>query len=243
MLEAAGFVLAGGRSRRMGAEKAQVLLRGEPLLAHALRTLRQAGELLCGNASDASSPSSPSELTARAGEDSTLPKAGLFPLSIAGARVPLEGFAPVVADAEADRGPLGGICAALAATEARRAVFLPVDLPLLPASLVAYLLVESMRREAAVTVASLKGFAQTFPAVVERTALPLLRAELEAGRGGCYKAFQAAAAGLGRPLLLLPVEEALEQGRVVHRAGLALESWFLNVNEPGDLARAEACLR
>lgn len=33
------YVLAGGRSRRFGAEKARALLRGEPLLVHAVRAL------------------------------------------------------------------------------------------------------------------------------------------------------------------------------------------------------------
>ena len=104
--EAAGFVLAGGRSSRMGREKALVLLTGEPLVGHALHVLREAG------------------LTA----------------AIAGGTVSLRAFAPVVEDSEPGLGPLGGICAALASTSMRWAGFLPLDLPLLPASLVVYLL-------------------------------------------------------------------------------------------------------
>lgn len=41
--DAAGFVLAGGRSSRMGADKALVDFCGEPMLARTLRTLRAAG--------------------------------------------------------------------------------------------------------------------------------------------------------------------------------------------------------
>jgi len=130
MEQAAGFVLAGGRSSRMGVEKALVSFRGEPMIVHAIRTLREAG------------------LTA----------------SIAGARTSLEDFAPVVPDAQPDRGPLGGICAALASTSAQRAVFLPVDLPLLPASLLVALLEEA----APVVVVEVDGFVQSFPAVVSQ---------------------------------------------------------------------------
>lgn len=217
-LEAAGFVLAGGRSSRMGAEKALKLLRGEPLVAHALRTLREAGELFPAI------------------------KTSGIPVAIAGARIALEAFAPVVPDAEADRGPLGGVCAALRATEARWAVFLSVDQPLIPPALLAFLLQKAMEENALVALASLEGFAQSFPAVVDRGALPVLQVELEAGRAGCFAGFQAAAAALGRPLAVFPAEELWEQGRVRHLEGFAPRDWFLNLNRPEDLERAERLL-
>jgi len=205
---AAGFVLSGGRSGRMGIEKATACLAGKPLIVYALGILRQAG------------------LTA----------------SIAGARVPLSLFAPVVADSELDRGPLGGICAALASTSAQRAVFLPVDLPLLPASLVTFLLARAESADAAITVVEVNGFVQTFPAVIEQSALPVLRVELAAGKGGCLAAFNFAGGVLGKPILVLPLEIAVNEGRVVHPDGLPEECWFLNVNAAADLVRAEAYL-
>ena len=106
---AVGFVLAGGQSSRMGQDKALLHFAGRPLVAHALSILSQAG----------------------------------LSVSIAGARpsarTSLEAFAPVVEDPEPGLGPLAGICAALASTAARYAVFLPVDLPLLPPALIAFL--------------------------------------------------------------------------------------------------------
>ncbi|MDE3188376.1 MAG: molybdenum cofactor guanylyltransferase [Acidobacteriota bacterium] len=206
--EAVGFVLAGGQSSRMGADKALTQLDGEPLVVRALEVLREAG----------------------------------LPAAIAGARSPLGGFAPVVEDAAFGRGPLGGVCAGLAATDAERVVFLSVDMPLLPASLVSYLVRHAQITGAAVTVPSVNGFAQTFPAVVDRAALPALEASLKAGTGGCFSAFQAAAAEVGLPFSILPVESLAQPGHVNPPDGLPAALWFLNVNSPAELERAQALL-
>lgn len=202
--EAVGFVLAGGRSSRMGADKALAELGGRPMVLHALEVLREAG----------------------------------LPAAIAGARSDLAGIAPVVEDAAFGLGPLGGVCAGLAATDAELAVFLPVDMPLLPASLVAYLVRHAQITGAAVTVASFNGFAQTFPAVVERAALPALEAVLHSRGGGCFSAFRAAAAELGRPFSILPVELLAQPGHVSHRDSLPAALWFLNVNSAAEIERA-----
>lgn len=207
--DAAGFVLAGGRSSRMGVDKALVELAGQPLVVHALRVLRDAG----------------------------------LSASIAGAHSSLAAYAPVVEDARADSGPLAGICTALASTPARYAVFVPVDLPFLPASLVALLLHYSRVQDAAVTVPSVNGYGQTFPAVVDRAALPAMEGSLKAGNRGCFSAFQEAAAQLCRPLGVLRVEMLVQAGQVSHPEGLPAAEWFLNVNSAADLRRADAILR
>ena len=168
-----------------------------------------------------------------------LQQAGL-PASIAGARSPLSAFAPVIEEAKPDQGPLGGICAALAFTSAHRAVFLPVDLPLLPAALVTYLLLHARTTGQAVTLPSVGGFAQTFPVVLARAALPLLQAELGAGRRGCFSAFQTAASSLAQPLSVLDVDLLVQSGQLVHPHRLPPARWFLNVNSPADLRRAHA---
>lgn len=170
-----------------------------------------------------------------------LREAGLEP-RIAGARTALEEFAPVVADAEPGLGPLGGVCAALEASGAERTVFLPVDLPLLPASLVAFLLFRAEITGCAVTVPAAGGFAQTFPAVLDRAVLPVLEAELKVGRRGCFAAFKAAAAGLGQAVAVVPAELLAQSGHAAHLAGLPAALWFANANTPADLRRAEAHL-
>jgi len=204
--DAAGFVLAGGRSSRMGEDKALVPFAGRPLVEPALAVLRQAG----------------------------------LEAFIAGARSSLAAFAPVVEDFQPGLGPLSGIIAALESTTVRRAVFLSVDLPLLPASLLRSMLHHAQITGRAVTVPSVNGFAQTFPAVVDRAALPLLRSELEAGRRGCFAGFQAACAALGEPMSILGVEALVQCGQVSHPSALPPALWFLNVNSPADLQRAEA---
>jgi molybdopterin-guanine dinucleotide biosynthesis protein A len=160
--------------------------------------------------------------------------------SIAGARAALGEFAPVVEDAEAGLGPLGGICAALGSSTARWVVVVSVDLPLLPAALVEFLLHHARITERAVTVASVAGFAQTFPVVLARAVLPWLRSELDAGRGGCFSAFQTAAASLGQPVSVVAAELAAQAGQAAHPDGLPVARWFFNVNTAADLCRAEA---
>lgn len=208
--DAAGFVLAGGRSSRMGRNKALIEFAGKPLVAHALGILHQAG----------------------------------IPAMIAGAapsaRASLVAYAPVVDDLEPGLGPLAGVCAALAAASSRFVVFLPVDLPLLPPSLIAFLLLRAQITGRAVTVASVNGFLQTFPAVLDRSTLPGLERELHSEKHGCFSAFQAVAAGLGQPIAGIAAELLAQSGHVSHPLGLPPVRWFINVNAPQDLHRAKA---
>lgn len=168
---------------------------------------------------------------------SILREAGLT-ASIAGARSDLRSFAPVIEDENPGLGPLSGVCAALASTAARHVVFLSVDLPLLPAALLRFLLHHACITDRAITVCSVNGFAHTFPAVVDRAAVPILQAKLAARRLGCFMAFQAAATALGRPVSTVPVEYLVQAGQVGHPEALPAAHWFLNVNTPQDLERA-----
>jgi molybdenum cofactor guanylyltransferase len=205
--KAAGFVLAGGQSSRMGRDKALLGFAGEPLIAHALRILSESG---------------------------------LQP-AIAGARSTLSAFAPVVEDEACARGkgPLAGICAALNATDSQYAVFMPVDLPFIPSSLITCMLSHARLTGALFTVASLNGFPQTFPAVIDRQALDFLEGQLRSEERGCLLAFQRGAHSLSRPLSILPSELLLQSGQITHLASLPPFLWFLNLNSPLDFMRAE----
>jgi molybdopterin-guanine dinucleotide biosynthesis protein A len=206
--DAAGFVLAGGQSSRMGSDKALLDFGGRPLVEQAIGILKAAG----------------------------------LPVCIAGAseetRALLENYAPVIPDAEPGLGPLAGVCSALRSTTADYAVFLPVDIPLMPPSLLLYLLRHAWVTGSAVTLASVNASAQTFPVVIARQAHLFLERKLSRGELGCLAAFRAAAAELEQPIEVLPVEVLVQVGQVGHPQALPAVCWFLNVNRPGDLRRA-----
>jgi molybdenum cofactor guanylyltransferase len=208
--DAAGVVLAGGQSSRMGRDKALLPFAGRPLIEDALTILREAAL------------------------STTIAGAG------ATAESTLSAYATIVRDSQPGLGPLAGICAAMNAATTRFVVFLPIDLPLLPTSLLRYMLHHARITGRAVTVPSLNGFAQTFPVVLERIVLRELRTELHLGKRGCFAAFQAAAKSVGQPIACVAVELLAQSGQVAHPLGLQPLRWFLNVNTPQDLQRAEA---
>jgi molybdopterin-guanine dinucleotide biosynthesis protein A len=173
-----------------------------------------------------------------------LRSAGLHP-RIAGARSDLSAFAPIIPDEahQTGLGPLSGICTALCASSTRFVVFLPVDLPLIPASLITYLLHHASITQSAVTAVSVAGFIQAFPAVIDRAAAPALQTSLRSNDRKCLNAFQTAAQTLGRPLSVLPIELLLQAGQISQPNGLPPHAWFHNINSPQDLARAQSLRR
>jgi molybdopterin-guanine dinucleotide biosynthesis protein A len=166
-----------------------------------------------------------------------------LPASISGGAPALAAFAPLIEDSHPGLGPLAGICSALASTGLRRAVFLSVDAPLIPASLVSLLVRHAAITGALITVASVNGFAQTFPAVLDRAALPALETELASGRLGCFRAFQAAADSRKETVAVVRVELLVQAGQIAHPLGLPAAWWFLNANTPEDLGRAQILTR
>lgn len=208
-MDAVGVVLAGGQSSRMGRDKALLPFAGRPLIEHALETLKAAG----------------------------------LSVAIAGAtpdaRAALAAYAPIIRDSERGLGPLAGICAALESTSTQYAAFLPVDMPLLPASLITYLVLRARVSESAVAVTTVNGIIQTFPAVLDRRVLPAVRAALHSEKRGCFSAFQTAAESVGQTIACVAVELLAQSGKVAHPLCLPSARWFLNLNTPPDLGRAE----
>src|ERR1700678_941526 len=102
----AAFILAGGKSTRMGMDKAFIRLDGQTLLTRSLDLAR-----------------------------SVTPD-----VRVVGSPEKFAQFAPVISDIYPDRGPLGGIHAALRASQADLNLMLAVDMPALPATFLKYLI-------------------------------------------------------------------------------------------------------
>jgi molybdopterin-guanine dinucleotide biosynthesis protein A len=203
--DAAGFLLAGGQSSRMGADKALVRRHNLPLIEIALQAMRSIG---------------------------------LEP-KIAGARSPLHTFAPVIQDIHPGHGPLSGVHAALSASTARWNLFLPVDMPLIPASLLKYLLHRAILTGAPITALTRNGHLEPFPVVLDRVLLPCIEQRIAARQLACRDAWQAIPNELGARLDAPSVEMLRTLGHCSHPGGLAPYLWLQNANTPADLARIQ----
>ncbi len=144
-----GFLLAGGRSRRMGQDKVLMPWRGVTLLDLALDKLRAVCSpvYICSNRHDLRT-------------DVTV---------LRDATVVMDGVecGPI--------GPLGGLLAALEQTKTDWNLFLPVDVPLLPVALLQQMLQQTESSPAWAIVPTLDNKPQPLCAVYHRALLPGLR--------------------------------------------------------------------
>jgi molybdopterin-guanine dinucleotide biosynthesis protein A len=250
----APYILAGGRSSRMGQDKAMLTLRGKTLLARAVATLRAVPLL---NADD------------RAGERGQERTS----ITVLGERELLEGADRDLRDEYPGCGPLGGIGAALGDLErsgyADWALFLPVDMPFLPAGLIDALLrewIEATRRGSLVCHVSVRHFMegsfrdvpQPLVSLIHRRLYPCVREALPAGQFKVTPVLESASASLA----CTSTEELPCVGSVVWRTTFtagqsssidgrwvptemeerARHLWFANLNTPEDFLQAETFL-
>jgi molybdopterin-guanine dinucleotide biosynthesis protein A len=151
--DATAFILAGGKSTRMGRDKAFVEFEGRTLLARAL-------ELVASFTSDV-------QLDVR----------------IVGEREKFAAFAPVVEDLFPEHGPLGGIHAALRASLTDLNVMLAVDMPFVPSTLLDYLIGHAREApEAVAVVPRSDGSWQPLCAIYRRQFADVAETALQAGR-------------------------------------------------------------
>ena len=185
------FILAGGKSTRMGSDKAFLELKGRTLLARSLETVR-----------------------------------GLTPETIiVGERSKFAPFGFVVEDVFRDRGPLGGIHAALAATATDLNLILAVDLPFVDAALLKYILKQAAGNAAVITVPRTGDGWQPLCAVYRREFGPIAERALLQGRNKID------------PLFAEVTAAAIEEADLVRRGFSA--NMFRNLNTPEEWEQAK----
>jgi molybdenum cofactor guanylyltransferase len=182
---AAGFVLAGGQSSRMGQNKALLMLGGEPLVQRAARKLAE----VC------------------------------VEVAIAGGASELAPFGRVIPDETTGCGPLGGIVSALKQSSFEWNVFLSVDAPFVPVTVLMEMLVIARGSSAVCVMPRAADVLQPLCAVYSKHAERALSEELAAGR---WK-----------------VTRAIECAGVVTVVEFADADLFANLNTPEEFALAE----
>jgi molybdopterin-guanine dinucleotide biosynthesis protein A len=208
---AEAFVLAGGRSTRMGQDKALLPLAGRSLLEIALGKLR--------NLPLAAAP------------------------RIVAARSDLSSHAEVISDLHPGCGPLSGIEAALAASSRPLNVFLPVDIPLLPAHFLLWMLQRAETTGAVMTVPRMNGWPQPLCAVYHRDLLSHITASLRAGDYKVMPVVTAAARAhssshsSSHSIDIFDVElVSSANSELLALSPLPPHRWFHNCNTPEDMA-------
>lgn len=161
------YVLAGGRSTRMGRDKAFLELDGVSLLEFALRRTQGLGEarILSGDAEDM-------ERRAR-----------------------LAQFGPTVPDRVANAGPLGGIDAALADAPGEWVMVVPVDQPFLPAEALEAWFAEVSATGVKAAWLAHPGGTEPLPLLVHRSLGPAVEAALLHGERRVLTVMQAVVPG------------------------------------------------
>lgn len=197
-----GFVLVGGKSSRMGQDKATLAFDGRQMAELAVEKLRT----FCAE------------------------------VSLAGNREDLASLAPVVPEKRAETGPAAGVEAGLQASAAPWALFMPVDVPLVPAPLLESWAKEVLAREGdGIRLSYLRARGERQPAfcLLHRSCASFLEAALAASGGRLQALFEEIAAGAGKGSLWVAEAEALPFTR--QEAHTEVEAWFSNVNTPEDL--------
>ncbi len=157
-------------------------------------------------------------------------------VSVAGNRDDLERFAPVVHEVRIEAGPAAGVEAGLRAATEDWAVFVPVDVPLVPAALLQRWVSAVIERDCAASYLVVNGNKQPTFCAVRRECVGTFSAALDGGErrlaeilrrvpGGCW-CCDVAECVEGA---LIPAEE--------------MELLFSNVNTPEDRAAAERYAR
>jgi molybdenum cofactor guanylyltransferase len=186
------FVLAGGKSSRMGRDKPFIEYQGPTLLQRALHL----AQLVAGD------------------------------VRIVGNGDKFAAYGAVVEDVFRDRGPLGGIHAALLASQTDLNLMLAVDMPFLSRGFLEYLICKARDTDAVAIVPRSDGRLQPLCAVYRRAFAGVAEDSLYTGHNK-----------IGA--LLATVETQVIEGEELVRAGFS-SGEFRNLNSPQDLQGANS---
>lgn len=159
-----------------------------------------------------------------------------FSPRIVGSRPDLAQFAPVIHDNFSRLGPLGGIEAALAASDAEQNLFLALDLPWLPVDFLRWIVGRAGCTDALATIPRFQGRPQPLCAVYDRAMIPHAKAALAAVDAKVMRAVERAASATGFRVDTFDVE-SVAAAQSWSRS-IALHLWFHNLNTPADLEKA-----
>jgi molybdopterin-guanine dinucleotide biosynthesis protein A len=196
-LEISAAILAGGRATRLqGADKASLLVGGRRIIERQLAALAEvAGEVRI-------------IVAAGAGDAARYADLGV----------------PIVADAVAGVGPLGGLYTALLEARYDRVLVLACDMPFVPAAVLQHLVIESGTGEQVDAVVPRSGAGlEPLCALYRRQTAPAVRALIDSGERRMTA------------LLARLRVRAIDEGAFAPYDGGTL---FMNVNTPHDYARA-----
>jgi len=161
--------------------------------------------------------------------------------SIAGNREDLAKLAEIVHETRTDAGPAAGIEAGLEAAKEPWALFIPVDVPLVPAELLHRWCEEALGAGMTVSYLGVCGKQPAF-CLLGRERSATFRGMLNEGERRLEPLLTRTAAADDVPSQMYTERELykLPDQRPDERT---LEQWFMNVNTPEDLAKAERLAR
>ena len=191
MTSVSAYILAGGRSSRMGTDKAFLVLGGRTLLERALGIAQSVAENV----------------------------------AIVGDPAKFATHGRVIEDVYRDRGPLGGIHAALSNSSTEWNLILGVDLPFVDADFLRFLISLAESSDAIVTVPSTNGRYEPLCAVYRREFAGVAEAALKSGRNKI-------------DALYASVSVRTLEGKEISAHGFGSEI-FRNLNAPADWEQAK----
>jgi molybdopterin-guanine dinucleotide biosynthesis protein A len=153
---------------------------------------------------------------------------------ICGSRPDLARFAQVIPDETAHRGPLSGLCAALADSDSDLNLFVPVDLPMIPPGFLRWLRARAETSQALATIPRYGGRPQPLCAVYSRRLREGLHNFLVEGNFKVMTAIQGSVASLGEPIDAFDVESVASTSPAGWPQDALLTNWFRNVNTLAD---------